>query len=128
MNRGPIAIRAARGTASALVVAGHFGQCGRFVGVGGAVEIEFEGRADELRALALTNPGAGTGPTITAGIGRGTSIGTLSVLRGWVTTPRPSIVSVEFNAAGWDAMPVRSRNRQSAVPDSECGRAPSAPG
>jgi PPE-repeat protein len=61
-----------------------------------------------LSAL-LTNPGAGSGPTITAGIGRGTSIGTLSVPRGWVTTPRPSIVSVEFNGAGWDALPLRFR-------------------
>ena len=41
-------------------------------------------KAAALRAL-LPKPGGATGAAITAGFGRGTSIGTLSVPRGWVT-------------------------------------------
>jgi PPE-repeat protein len=51
-------------------------------------------KAAALRSL-LTKPNGASGAAITGGFGRGTSIGTLSVPRGWVTHTTKSPVTVE---------------------------------
>jgi len=56
-------------------------------------------KAAALRTL-LPNPRSASGAAFTAGFGRGTSIGTLSVPRGWVTETTISPVNVELQR-GW---------------------------
>ncbi|MFZ1176171.1 MAG: PPE family protein [Mycobacterium sp.] len=62
-------------------------------------------KAAALRSL-FPKPGRAGGAVITAGLGRGTSIGTLSVPRAWTTATTPSPVTGELNR-GWVCEPIR---------------------
>jgi PPE-repeat protein len=61
-------------------------------------------KAAAMRSL-LTKPGGASGGGFTAGFGRGTSIGKLSVPGGWVTETTPSPVTAELQH-GWVCEPV----------------------
>jgi PPE-repeat protein len=62
-------------------------------------------KAAVLRSL-LPNPARAKGAAFTAGFGRGTSIGTLSVPQGWATATTPSPVTPEPLRRGWVCEPI----------------------
>jgi PPE-repeat protein len=62
-------------------------------------------KAAALRSL-LPNPGGTRGAAFTAGFGRGTSIGTLSVPPGWLMQTMQSPVTVKLQR-GWVCRPIR---------------------
>ncbi len=69
-----------------------------------AVKAAESGLAGGVRALGVMGvPGAGGGATFSAGLGRGLSVGALSVPQGWLTAPVTSPAIAELPSAGWTA-------------------------
>lgn len=62
-------------------------------------------KAAGLRSL-LAGPGGASGAPFTAGFDRGTSVGALSVPRGWVSEATPNQVTAELQR-GWVCEPIR---------------------
>lgn len=63
-------------------------------------------KAAALRSL-LPTPRAVSAAAITAGFGRGTSVGTLSVPRAWARATPPSLIAVQPLRRGWVCEPIR---------------------
>ncbi|MDD4867784.1 MAG: hypothetical protein PHQ28_11910, partial [Mycobacterium sp.] len=63
-------------------------------------------KAAALRCLA-PNQAVGGGATIAVAVGRGTSIGMLSVPRAWTKSATPAPVATESLPAGWVSEPIR---------------------